>query len=129
ISSRTRSFGLASSAIFSFSRFSSRALVSWPIRSGMVMKYTLAPLQNCFDTQCNRQMRLAHTRRPEQNQVLLLLDEAQAGQFADLLLINRGLETEVELVEPLQIREVRPLRLQLHVAVILRLALALQQLL
>src|SRR5215469_7336724 len=109
-----RSFGFASNLIFSFNRFSSRALISWPIRSGMVMKYTLAPC------------RIASTPNAMARCVLPTPGGPSSTRFS-FCSMNRRLEAEVELVESLQIREVGPLRLQLYIAVILCLALTLQQ--
>ncbi len=46
-------------------------------------------------------MRLAHARRAEQHDVLGALDEAQAGELAELLAVDRRLKVEVELVQAL----------------------------
>jgi hypothetical protein len=45
-------------------------------------------------------MRLAHAR--QQHDVLGALDEAQAGELADLLAVDRGLNVEVVLIQALE---------------------------
>ena len=59
-------------------------------------------------------MRLARTRRTEQEQVVAALDEAQSRQFAHQLAIDRGLETEVELLKRLDVRKTRQAQTPFH---------------
>jgi hypothetical protein len=49
----------------------------------------------------NGEMRLADAGRAEQDHVLGALDEAQAGQLADLLAVDGRLKVELELVQAL----------------------------
>jgi hypothetical protein len=51
-----------------------------------------------LDAQGHRQHGLARTGRTEQEQIIATLDEAQSRQFAHQLAIDRGLETEIELM-------------------------------
>jgi hypothetical protein len=53
------------------------------------------------DAEGDREMRLPDAGWAEQHDGLGALDEAQAGQFAHLLAVNRGLKVEVELVQAL----------------------------
>ena len=52
-----------------------------------------------LDAEGDGEVRLAHAGRPEQHDVLGALDEAEAGELADLLAVDRGLEVEVELIQ------------------------------
>ncbi len=70
----------------------------------------------------------AHTRRTEQQHVLLAFEEGQAGQLAQLAFVDRGLEGEVELVQALVIRKVRPLGFQAHIPRVFSLALGFEHL-
>jgi hypothetical protein len=54
-----------------------------------------------FDAEGDGQMGLADAGRPEQDDILGALDEAQPGELPDLLAVDRGLELEVELVQRL----------------------------
>src|SRR3954467_11046423 len=60
--------------------------------------------------------------RSEQNDVLLVLEKAQAGQFPNLALVNRRLKGKVKLIQPLLERKVCPQRLEPDVALELGLA-------
>jgi hypothetical protein len=44
-------------------------------------------------------VRLAHARRPEEEDVGRLADEGEGGELLDLALVDRGLKAEVELVQ------------------------------
>lgn len=55
-----------------------------------------------LDAEGDGAMRLAHARRAEQHDVLGALDEAQAGELADLLAADRGLNVEVGLIQALE---------------------------
>jgi hypothetical protein len=48
--------------------------------------------------QRHAQVRFAHAGRSQQNHVAGFVQEAQAAQFADLLFVDRGLKTEVEVM-------------------------------
>lgn len=50
------------------------------------------------DCQANGQVGLADAGRPEQDDVLFALEEAELGQAVDLLALDRRLEREVELI-------------------------------
>lgn len=52
-------------------------------------------------------MRLADTRRAQQDDVLLALEEAELVQALDLLTLDRRLKGEVEILERLDRREAR----------------------
>ena len=58
-----------------------------------------------LDAQGDGEMGLADAGRAEQDDVLGALDEAQAGELAHLLAVDRGLEVEVELVQALGPRQ------------------------
>lgn len=51
------------------------------------------------------QVGLAHTGRPQQDDVLAVGDKSAFGQLLDAFLIDRGLESEVEALERLDVRE------------------------
>lgn len=53
------------------------------------------------DPEGDGEVGLAHAGRTEQDDVLGALDEAQAGELAHLLAIDRGLKVEIELVQAL----------------------------
>jgi hypothetical protein len=59
-----------------------------------------ARLYCCF-CQCHTQVRLAHPARSQEDHVAGFVDEPQRSQLSDLALLDRGLESEVELVEGL----------------------------
>src|SRR3982750_3251250 len=61
-------------------------------------------------------MRFPDSGRSEQNDVLLVFEKAQAGQFPNLALVNRRLKGEVKLIQPLLEGKVRPQRLEPDVA-------------
>lgn len=52
-------------------------------------------------------MRLAHTRRPKEDEILLVLHKAKGGQITDPAFVDRRLESEVELVQRLAERQMR----------------------
>ena len=78
--------------------------------------------------ECDGKMCLAYSGRAEEQYVLLALQKSQSCQLAQLAFVDRGLEVEIELIQPLVVREVRPLSLQAHVAGVLGLALGIQNL-
>jgi len=53
--------------------------------------------------------------RPQEEYVFAVGDEAQCGQFADLTLTDSGLESEVELVQGLDEREMGQFCLHRHI--------------
>src|SRR6185312_12101981 len=55
-----------------------------------------------LDSECDRQMRLADTRRPEQDHILGTVNEAESRQFPHDLAVEGGLTVEVELLQRLQ---------------------------
>ena len=55
-----------------------------------------------LDAEGDGEMRLAHARRAEQHDVLGAFDEAQAGELAGLLAVDRGLNVEVVLIQALE---------------------------
>ena len=57
------------------------------------------------DREADREMGLADTRRTEEHDVLVPLDEAELVQALDLLAVHRGLEGEVEVGERLDGRQ------------------------
>src|SRR6185503_7220848 len=69
------------------------------------------------DGEADRQMRLTDTRRAEQYDVLLALDEAELVQALDLLALDRGLEGEVEVGQSLHGRKSRRAHRRLQPAV------------
>jgi hypothetical protein len=54
-----------------------------------------------FDPEGDGQIGLAHAGRAEEDDILGTLDEAEAGELADLLAVDRGLKIEVELIQAL----------------------------
>src|SRR6185436_15383376 len=50
-----------------------------------------------LDAEGDGEVRLAHAGRAEQHDVLGALDEAEAGELADLLAVDRGLKAEAKL--------------------------------
>lgn len=65
------------------------------------------PCLDGLDAQGHRQHGLARTGRTEQQQIVATLDEAQSRQFAHQLAIDRRLETQIELLERLDVRKAR----------------------
>jgi len=63
-------------------------------------------------------MGLADAGRAEQDDGLGALDEAQAGQLADLLAVDRRLKVEIELLEALHPGEPGELEAALHPALV-----------
>ena len=64
-----------------------------------------------FEAEPDRQMRLADARRPEEDDILAVLDKVTAAEGLDLLLVERGLVAEVEGLQALdegEARQVRP---------------------
>jgi len=57
--------------------------------------------------QRDRQMGFPDARRPQQQHILAVRDEADGGQVADLRLVDRRLAGEVELVERFDERKTR----------------------
>ena len=58
-----------------------------------------APALRSGDGEADREVRLAHTGRPEEDHILPALDEAEVMQALDLLTPQRGLEGEVEIMQ------------------------------
>jgi hypothetical protein len=67
-----------------------------------------------LDAQGYRQHGLAGTGRTKQEQIVAALEEAQSRQFAHQLAIDRGLETEIELLEGLDLRKARQAQAPFH---------------
>ena len=67
---------------------SSRARVSCPTRSCMVMKYTLNPCRMASTPRAITKCVFPHSQGAQQGAVLLAFQKAQAGQLTDLLLVN-----------------------------------------
>src|SRR5229473_5419793 len=59
---------------------------------------------NGFHAQRDRQVSLTNPGRPQKHGVLVALQKTQTRQFADLLLVDRGGEFEIELLQPLGVR-------------------------
>ncbi len=55
-----------------------------------------------LDPEGDGEVGLAHAGRPEEDDVLGALDEAQAGELAHLFAVDRGLKVEVELIQALE---------------------------
>jgi hypothetical protein len=69
----------------------------------------------CLDrrlSQRDRQVSFSRSGRTGQNDIGRLIHEPRSAQFADLALVDRGLDAEIELTERLQVRQVRQLQLQ-----------------
>jgi len=56
---------------------------------------------NCLHAERHSEMRFADTRWAQQDDVLAVGEEAQRGQFLDLLAVNGGLKAEVEISQRL----------------------------
>src|SRR5262249_9160737 len=63
-----------------------------------------------LEAEPDREMRLAHAGRPEDDQVLAMLDEVAGTERLDLLLVDRRLVAEIEALQALDEREPRQLR-------------------
>ena len=74
-------------------------------------------------------MSLSHARRPEQDHVLLSVQEAELVQALDLLALDAGLEGEVELIEGLHSRQPRGAHGGLETTVVAQHDLGVQELL
>ena len=55
-------------------------------------------------------MGFAHAGRTEKDDVGRLVNEAQSAQFADLALVNRRLKSEFEMIEGLDVGQMRQLQ-------------------
>lgn len=78
------------------------------VRSGSE-EHAVAGLDR-LQTQADREVRLAHTGRSQDDNVLAVLDEMAVGQLLDLLFVYRGLIAELERVQALYERESRQVR-------------------
>ena len=71
-----------------------------------------------LDAQGDGDVCLAHPGRAEQDDVLVALDEAQTGELADLLAIDRRLVVKVKLIEGLDPGQAGLLEAPLHAALV-----------
>src|SRR5262249_3078812 len=84
------------------------------------------PRLDGLDAEGDGEMRLADAGRAEEDDVLGALDEAQAGQLAELLAVDRGLKVEIKLVERLDPRQPGQLEPALDAALVPAAPLGLQ---
>src|SRR4029453_12840022 len=75
----------------------------------------------------NRQVRLAHAGRPEDQDILRLRQKAAGPQLANQALVDRRLKLEIEVVEGLDRREVRDLQTHGDAGALLRVDLLAQE--
>ena len=66
--------------------------------------------------QCHREVSFTHARRPQKNHVGSFMHETQRSQFPNLPFVDGRLEAEIELIERLQIRQMRQLQTRLQIA-------------
>jgi hypothetical protein len=64
-----------------------------------VRNKTECPASTGLHPQRDGQARFPDAGRPDQDDVLGAVDEAQAGQFPELLTVDRGLQVEIELIK------------------------------
>ena len=81
------------------------------------------------DRQADRQMRLAHPRRAEQDNVLAAVEESQLVQALDLLALDARLEGEIKLRQRLDGRQARGAHRGLQATVVAQRDLGAQHLL
>ena len=79
------------------------------------------------DAKGDCQMRLADARRPEENDIAAIVKEAQRRQLVDEALVDRGLLLEIEVLEPLRIRETCELQTEPHCSLVPMPQLAVEQ--
>jgi len=81
-----------------------------------------------FHPQRDRQMGLAHSRRPEQHGILVTLQKEQTRQLTDRLFVDGGREFKVKLFQPFEVWKARQLRAHFNVPLLAGVGFALQHL-